>query len=404
MAATFLKFEEMTTTQRIQRAHAYLMNDNRYALYSGLFLLGAVSVIDDAAMTARTNGFDVEYGEGFVRSLAEPEIRALVLHENMHKGFRHLAVWKHLYTKNAHAANMACDYVINLMIYDSDPDGKAVRLPKGGCLDERFRGMDAAQVFKILTEESEESDGGSGAAPAQGSLDEHDWENAKELSEEQEASIEEAIRQGLVREKMIGGADGAGFRELAASLNTSVPWEKVLAEFVSSVTTGKDTSTWKRPARKWVYEGVYMPSSESERIGPIVVALDTSGSISDGELGAFLAELGYICRVTEPERVDLLYWGSRVVGHEKYGDGAGMLPLDALVQSTKPGDGGGTELFSVVKYVNEKMGGVKPSAVVVFTDGYVGEFYDDGKFGCPVLYCVTSGVIPSAGRHVRIEL
>jgi hypothetical protein len=70
-----------------------------------------------------------------------------------------------LYKDNAQLANMACDYVINLMITDENRDLFAV-MPKDaegnaiGLLDEKFRNMDTAQVYKILKQEQEESGGG----------------------------------------------------------------------------------------------------------------------------------------------------------------------------------------------------------------------------------------------------
>ena len=55
-------------------------------------------------------------------------------------------------------ANAACDYVINLELNDENDDGFAV-MPSGdyqGLVDERFRGMDSAQVFDILLSEQPE--------------------------------------------------------------------------------------------------------------------------------------------------------------------------------------------------------------------------------------------------------
>lgn len=53
-------------------------------------------------------------------------LRFVIRHENLHKAFRHMATWdKNLWKQDARLANMACDYVINLMIYDTDPAGQS---------------------------------------------------------------------------------------------------------------------------------------------------------------------------------------------------------------------------------------------------------------------------------------
>ena len=142
----------LSAMQKVQRAHVWLMKHPKYCLYSGIFMLGKTEV-DDSVPTACTNGRDKFYGESFINKLSEAEIRALVLHENLHVAFRHLSTWKHLYTKHPTLANMACDYVINLMIYDSDVTGRDVRLPKEGLLDEKYRGWDSQRVFNDLMQQ-----------------------------------------------------------------------------------------------------------------------------------------------------------------------------------------------------------------------------------------------------------
>jgi len=141
----------LTAEQRIQKSHVALMNDPKYCLYSGIFMLGRTE-IDDSVPTACTDGRNIFYGRKFVDKLQDTELKGLILHENLHKAFRHTTVWKHLYEKDPQLANMACDYVINLMIHDSDPKGSMVTLPEGGCLDEKYRGMDAGEVFKQTAE------------------------------------------------------------------------------------------------------------------------------------------------------------------------------------------------------------------------------------------------------------
>ena len=141
---------KLTAEQRVQKAHIAMMNDPKYCLYSGIFMMGKTEVLDTGCPTAYTNGRDVKYGRKFVDKLSDPELKGLILHENLHKAFRHLTVWEDLHKQDHRRANMACDYVINLMIYDLDQSGINVKLPEGGLLDEQYRGMDAGTVFRLL--------------------------------------------------------------------------------------------------------------------------------------------------------------------------------------------------------------------------------------------------------------
>ena len=179
---------KLSAEQRVQKTHVALMKDPKYCLYSGIFMIGSTSV-DDAIPTACTDGRDTKYGRGFVEKLSEAKLKGLVLHENLHKAFRHTTIWKPLYKKHPQLANMACDYVINIMIHDSDPSGNQVQLPDGGLLDFKYRGMDAGTVFRDLEQQAnkgsvhvksvDDQDGKD--IPVQdgedmGGFDEHDWE------------------------------------------------------------------------------------------------------------------------------------------------------------------------------------------------------------------------------------
>ena len=383
---------KLTAEQRVQRAHVALMNDPKYCLYSGIFMLGKVEVRDDIP-TACTNGRDVMYGREFLNKLAEEELRALILHENLHKAFRHLTTWKNLYDENPRLANIACDYVINLMIYDGDKEGKFVKLPEGGMFDEKFRGMDAATVFRLLKQNPPpEGEGGSGEG-----MDEHDWDGAKEMTKEEKESlaneVDQALRQGAI---LAGKLSGNVPREVADALTPKVDWREALREFVTSHCADRDESTWRRPARRWISEDVYMPSSISTAVGRIVVGIDMSGSIDAAQVGQFLGELKAICETVKPDGIDLLYWDTDVCQHEIY-DG---VDIQNILQSTKPRGGGGTDPQCIPNYIKAK--NLKPECAVVLTDGYVSRWGDG--WSCPVLWGITTeNITAQVGKSVTIK-
>ena len=104
---------KLKAEQRIELVHVSLMRNPAFALFAGLFMVGRTSV-SDLVSTARTNGRDAEYGRAFVDGLSDKELAFLVMHENMHKCYRHLTTWKALHDIDHHLANMACDHVINI--------------------------------------------------------------------------------------------------------------------------------------------------------------------------------------------------------------------------------------------------------------------------------------------------
>ena len=127
-----------------------------------------------------------------------------------------------------------------------------------------------------------------------------------------------------------------------------------------------------------------MPSSYDEKVGAIVIGIDTSGSIGTAELTQFLSEVKSICDEVNPEAIDVLYWDTHVASRETYQGSE----LANLVESTKPAGGGGTEPACVPKYIHKH--GMRGECLLMLTDGYIGR-QDPSNWSdlpMPVLWCV----------------
>jgi len=398
---------KLTAEQRIERCHVQMMKHKNFALFSGLFMIGKVSVVDkDLPFTAQTNGLDVVYGRGFVDSLNDKQLSFLILHENMHKAYRHLIVWEKLYKQNATLANMACDYVINLQIHDYDKEQEVTEFPttpdgkKLGCMDEAYRGMDAHQVFLELVKKHGKDAGkkkvyviGNGDDQVEGEgegeglpdgLDDHDWEGAESMSEQEKEAqakeIESALRQGSI---LVGKMGGNVDRNISEMLVPKINWKDALREFVKSVTQGKDQTSWRRLHKRYIASDIIMPSSYDEKVGSIVIGIDTSGSIGTEELTQFLSEVKSICDEVCPEAIDVLYWDTHVASRETYQGSE----LSNLVESTKPAGGGGTEPACVPKYIHKH--NMKGECLLMLTDGYIpNQEPSNWDIPMPVLWCV----------------
>ena len=106
--------------RKLKKVKISLMRDPEFAMWSGILMVGKTELRDDV-VTAATNGRDEYYGRDFVKNLNEKELAFVVLHEAMHKAYRHLTTWKKLWKENPMLANAACDYVINIQLQDLDP-------------------------------------------------------------------------------------------------------------------------------------------------------------------------------------------------------------------------------------------------------------------------------------------
>jgi predicted metal-dependent peptidase len=396
-----LMMNNLSPDQRVQKAVIDIMANPRYVALAGVLMIGSRRVEHDATKcpTAYTNGRDEVYGADFIADMNDKQLRFLILHEVYHKLYRHLTTWQHLYKENAQLANMACDYVINIKLTDDNADLFATMDgPLAvGCHDTKYRGWDSAQVFNDL-KQNPPPQGQGGQGQDSGGLDEHGWGDAEEMTAEEQRDlareIDEAIRQGaLAAGKLGNGMD----RDMVELLQPQVDWREVLRDFVQTTCQGNDYSTWRRPNRRYIGAGVYMPSGISEQIGEIVVAIDTSGSIGARELGVFLAEIKSVADTVHPEAIRILYWDTSVAGDERY-EGA---EVDNIIQSTKPKGGGGTDVRCVPDYITDKQ--IKAQAVIVLTDGYL--FGGWGQWHHPVLWTVLDNerAVPDVGKTVHVK-
>jgi len=423
----------LTAEQRIEKAHVKLMQSQRFCLFSGVFMVGKVEV-SDSCKTASTNGRDVRYGREFVEQLNDKQLAFLVVHEAMHKAYRHLTVWADIAKKDRALANMAMDYVINLQIRDSDPYEEEVAMPRDsqgklmGLIDPKYRGMDTMQVYLALKQEQQQSEGGgngqeggesegqndaqssgrgqqsgqSGGQEGGGGLDDHDWEGAQELTEVEENELQREIDAALREGAMLAGRmKGNVSREIDDLLHPKVDWREALRDFIKLATKGGDQSTWRRPNRRYLGVDIVMPSAESRKAEMFVLGIDTSGSIGHAELAQFLGEVKSICEEVAPETIELLYWDSHVASRETY-HGA---DLEKLIETTKPRGGGGTSPGCVPAYMQEQR--ISPQCVIMLTDGYFGSDGCGNWAGveAPVLWCVKGkrDFVPTVGQTVYVE-
>ena len=392
---------KLTAEQRIEKVHVALMRHKKFCLFSGLFMVGKVTV-EELMPTAATDGVNVFYGRAFVDRLDDKQLGFLILHEAMHKAYRHLTTWEKLFKKDASLANQACDYVINLQIRDYDPDEEIVRMPTDeedkvmGLIDEKYRGMDAHQVFMLLEKEKKDKGGSGGSHKSDPSdnpaphgsvpqgFDEHLWDQANQMDEKEAEQIakeiDNALRQGaLLAGKMNGGIS----REIQELLTAKIDWREVLRDFIKDVAKGHDDSSWRRFNKRLLGAGIFLPTPISQRLNCIALGIDTSGSIGNEEMAEFLSEVKSICEEVTPQKVELMYWDTKVARHETYEEGA----VEHLTDSTKPRGGGGTDPECVIKFMGEKQ--MTPDCIVMLTDGcfYDGEG-DWSNVNAPLLWCI----------------
>ena len=377
----------MATSQetRLKKAHVALLKHPETALYSGVILMGKSSV-DDEKFTAYTDGFNKRYSREFISKLSDEELRGIVMHENLHVALKHMQRFTNEFKANPHLTNVSADYVVNDII-NNFTDKSICKLPEGALYDKQFHNWSVREVYEYLKKESKKdnNDGSTNVESAIDKLkplDEHDFENAKQMTPEQVADQASKIDRALREGGILAGRMGAKIpRQISDLLEPKVNWREVLRDFVTSASRGSEEYTWRRFNKRLMANDIYMPSLENETVGELIIAIDTSGSIGVAELTEFASELSSICESVNPSRVRVLWWDTEVHAMQTFDDG-----YNNIASLLKPEGGGGTLVSCVAEYINEHK--LKAEGVIVFTDGYL-ESDIKWDISTPTLWLIT---------------
>lgn len=392
-----MSFDKMTLNQRIQAANIDCMRHPKFALLSGVIMMGKSEVTDNLP-TAATNGRDKLYGADFITPLNRKQLRYLVLHENFHVALKHCVLYKDIKKKWARKVNKAQDYVINGLIEEMDPGFTFVERPsKGVLVDPKFNGMSFQQVFNLLPDDAEDEGGGGGKDD--NPFDEHIDADDLSFDEQQDLSrqIDDANRQGQMLARKLAGKDGGGSDIFGLAADRSTDWVSALREFIQSVSTGDDNSRFAPPNKRLLAAGFILPSHFTESIGEIIIAADTSGSMGPYYKLLF-GEVSTICQQTKPAAVRVLWWDTSVCGDQVFT----ATDYDQIATLLKPKGGGGTTPQVVVDYIVKHK--IDAKAIIWLSDGYIG--CDDPITTMPSLWGVVDNdsFVAKHGKTLHIKL
>ena len=372
---------KLSPEDRIKKAHIALMKHPETALYSGVMMLGKSEVIEDCP-TAKTDGFNKYYGRKFIEGLTDLNLRALILHENLHVALNHVGRFKKEYRKNPHNMNVCADYVVNDVINHLE-DKELCKLPEGCLYEEKYHNWSVNEILKDMEKQDNSDDKSRNVRDNLQPLDEHDFEGSGQEMTPQEQKemaqkIENALKEGSILAGKVGGKIPRAIDEL---FEPKIDWREMTREFVSSTCKGNDEFTWRKFNKRMLPNDLYLPSMENESVGELVIACDTSGSIGQKELTIFATELQSICSTVTPDFIRILWWDYDVCSEQtfrpdKYQDLHKLLKVEG---------GGGTRLSCVSEYITKEQ--IKAEAIIVFTDGWV-EHDVKWNISTPTLYVV----------------
>jgi predicted metal-dependent peptidase len=353
--------------------------------FFGIFLSSTNIFQDTSLPTAGTDGTRIYYNPKFFAQLSQLEIKGVLIHEVLHICYSHCSKKRRGF-RDKRKWNKSADFVINLEINAMSKD--VVKLPHNitidkepfKCLiDEKYKGMYVEQVYDLLPD----NDKGD-------SFDVHiDMVDDENISQDIEDRMITAHDIAKMDDKVPGGVA----RMVDEIRKARVPWNRVLLKYINSALT-KDDYSYARPNRRYVGQDLYLPSLIGYKVANAVIAIDTSGSISQQEISAFANEIRKISGLVS--EVIVMSCDAAVHSYEVVRD---MSNFDKAIK--KIGGGGGTDFKPA--FLELKKRRITPDVFIYLTD-LEGSFPEKNTIHYPVIWVSTTTKIAPFGITIQMRL
>lgn len=376
-----------TASQKMIKARANLVMGHPFF---GTLALRLKLVEDPSIETASCDGTSIHYNPKYVDKLPLSKVQGMLAHEVMHPAFLHHT---RRGSRDKRKWNQACDYSINTILINAGFD-----LPEGTYVNPAYNGMTAEHIYTLLPDDPNDNNGGgqNNDPGGDGGVDDSPNSQNKGGSQSQqnheEAEWKVAVAQAAHVAKQTGHLPSDIERMMEELFEPVLPWRSILRRFMTE--RCNDDFSWKRGNRRFIAQGLYLPSRLSDdAMGEIVICIDTSGSVSQKELTEFGSEIKGIVDEVRPSKLRVIYCDSGIAHIDEFG------PDDDL-QFAAHG-GGGTDFRPPFKWLEENQ--IVPRALVYLTDGY-GPFPEQEP-NFPTLWCINNhDVTPPHGEHLILEV
>lgn len=292
---------------------------------------------DNTIKTAATNGKLLKINASYWMTLSPAEQLFLLLHETWHVCFMHIlraagldpAKW-----------NIAADHVINLMLIS-----RGYTMPKGGYADRQYLGMHTKEIYNLL--------------PA--NEDPNGFEmDLEDPSDEIIEEVTDTIIRAAIQSKGAGDKAGSIPGEVQIFidnlLNPILPWYRILGKYFQA--KSKSDYTMQKPNRRY-FPDWYLPSLKSNKnLIDIGVAIDCSGSVSDGEFAQFVSEIRNIIKRLKPAKLSLISFDTYIRTVDEVKNVSNLMKI-------KFHGRGGTCIEPVIQWAKDN----NPKVLLIFTDG-----------------------------------
>jgi predicted metal-dependent peptidase len=364
---------------------------------------------DEWCPTAATDGRRFYYNSEFVLSLPLRQLEFLFGHEVLHAVYDHVG---RRADRDPKIFNIAADYCVNADLLDQRIGDRIVSVPilyspkyKGWSAEEVYDDLlenaDKQQIDDLLKQLLDEHLDGEGDSDGDANGNDKGNSNGKgrpKLSDEERREIRDELKEAMLNaaKSSDAGQLPAGVKRLINDLTRPViNWRDLIEQQIQS--TIKNDFTWTRPSRKGWHTDAIMPGTVPGTQIDVCVAIDTSGSIGEEDIKAFLGEIEGIMQQYDEYNIRVWSFDTSVYNDQ-------MFTSDNMqdISEYQPMGGGGTDF--VVNWTYMKENGIEPKKFIMFTDGYPWDSWGDPDY-CDTVFIIKGGanVHPPFGIWAHYE-
>lgn len=341
--------------------------------------------------TLATDGMNIYYSRKFWDSLKNDEQMGVLYHEAGHIFLDHIFRGKNLKEMAQDPVtgqvislfNLAGDAVINLMVKDdpvTDNQGnKAINIPKGGFIDEKYRGWSTEEVYHDLLKQAKKNGKAKGS---EGFCDKSKWGKGSAKDRDKlEKKLDNVVKAAAEHAKS-QGFEPSYLKRYFEMREPKEDWRILLRDYAMRF---QNDYSFNPADRRYLEEDFVLPDIEDgEKIDWIAVACDTSGSIGQAEINAFVSELKGIMDSYDKVKVKVTFCDADATPFQELEE---FEPAKLNVQG-----GGGTSFIPVFKLIEKE--DTKPRCLLYFTD-LAGDFPSKAPQDYDVLWIATAeGTVP----------
>ena len=264
-----------------------------------------------------TAQFEMLYNPEFFEKLTDAERRDVLKHEFYHITFLHVTD-RMPEGENIRRWNIATDLAINSHLHNlpegglipGDP-GPFQHLPKGMSAEWYLANLPKVKKDKkegeIQDQNGEQNSEGKSGQPGEPSqdlpdtLDDHSgWaqcsQEVRDIAKERLKEIIKSAGEDCAKNNSWGSVSQETRKKIMKILESKIDWKKVLRYFVKASQKANRSSSIKRINRRYAY---IHPGRKANRVARVAVSIDQSGSVDDGMLSKFFAELNKLAEIAE---------------------------------------------------------------------------------------------------------